>query len=251
MATQASLTPASSSVLCSRLVCRWRSPISDRRYRVRSRSSRISRGGTKLPRSRPCSSSWHSHWASVMSVLRPGRFLTCLRVAQQQLEIILQHVVHGLPVHAGGLHRHVRDAHLLEPVAQGQQLGGHRRVPVTREEKHSTPSLLRGWLPIARSRIRPPSPSSSGGASAVGPPTQPARGWCCGPTPSQPLPHRCRSRLRGGDRGRRQAGRDARGSCLRGAPFMTMASSGWPSGTCATRSTCCGTRSGRAPRLSG
>src|SRR6266511_3520846 len=34
-------------------------------------------GGTKLPRSSPCSNSSHSHAASPTSVLRPGRIFTC------------------------------------------------------------------------------------------------------------------------------------------------------------------------------
>jgi hypothetical protein len=40
---------------------------------VNWRSARIGFGGTKLARSSPCSSSWHSHCASPMSVLRPGQ----------------------------------------------------------------------------------------------------------------------------------------------------------------------------------
>src|SRR5262249_34861988 len=59
------------------LASRWRSLISVLRYRVRSRSSRIGFGGTKLLRNSPCSSSWHNHCASEASVLRPGTFLTC------------------------------------------------------------------------------------------------------------------------------------------------------------------------------
>ena len=77
MATQSSLIPVSSSALCSRLASRWRSAICVLRYRVSVRSCRCGLGGTKLPRNSPASISWHSHCASVMSVLRPGTCLTC------------------------------------------------------------------------------------------------------------------------------------------------------------------------------
>ena len=53
----------------------WK-PVWDVRYRVKSRSSRITRGGTKWPRNRPCSSSSASHAASA-TVLRPGTIFTC------------------------------------------------------------------------------------------------------------------------------------------------------------------------------
>src|SRR3990172_251619 len=47
------------------------------RYRVRSRSSRISGGGTKLGCKRPCSSNCAIHAQSETSVFRPGTFLMC------------------------------------------------------------------------------------------------------------------------------------------------------------------------------
>ena len=43
------------------------------------------------------------------------------RVDQQALELVLEDRPHRLPVHAGGLHRHVRDAMRRQPVAQRQQ----------------------------------------------------------------------------------------------------------------------------------
>ena len=52
-----------------------------------------------------------------------------LGVDQQQLEIVVEHVIDRLPVHAAGLHRHMRDPQLLEPVPQRQQISGHRRIP--------------------------------------------------------------------------------------------------------------------------
>ena len=75
-ATQSSLMPVSSRILCSRLASRWRSAICVLRYLVRFRSARIGLGGTKLARSSPASSSCANHAASDTSVLRPGTCLT-------------------------------------------------------------------------------------------------------------------------------------------------------------------------------
>src|SRR4051812_28482752 len=76
-ATESSLIPASSRVFW----IRWHSDVcactSRLRYRVRSRNCRIAAGGTKLPRSRPCSSSSANHSASSTSLLRPGTIFTC------------------------------------------------------------------------------------------------------------------------------------------------------------------------------
>jgi hypothetical protein len=47
----------------------------------------MSLGGTKLPRSRPHSSSWASHSASATSVLRSGRFFTCLAFANSSSKL--------------------------------------------------------------------------------------------------------------------------------------------------------------------
>ena len=66
----------SSRILCSRSASRERSSICALRYRVRFRSVRIGLGGTKLAFNSPASSSWHSHCASLTSVLRPGTALT-------------------------------------------------------------------------------------------------------------------------------------------------------------------------------
>jgi hypothetical protein len=59
--------------------------------------------------------------------LAPGHVLDVLGVDQRELEVILEQVVDGLPVDAGGLHRHVRDAEAREPVAQREQICRHRR----------------------------------------------------------------------------------------------------------------------------
>ena len=99
------------------------------RYRVRSRSRAISTGGTKLPRSRPHSNSCASHDASDTSVLRPGTFLTCSRVHQQQLEAgcVLEHMPDRLPIRPGRFHRHLGDPLLDEPVPKLNQTIGERR----------------------------------------------------------------------------------------------------------------------------
>jgi hypothetical protein len=83
LATHASLIPASSRTLCSRCASRVRSWTSALRYRVRSRSSRIGLGGTKLGRTRPCSTSWQIHTESATSVFRPGTFLRCWAFSSQ------------------------------------------------------------------------------------------------------------------------------------------------------------------------
>jgi hypothetical protein len=43
------------------------------------------------------------------------------RVAQGELDVVFQDVPNRLPVDAGGLHRHVRDAMSGQPVTQSQQ----------------------------------------------------------------------------------------------------------------------------------
>ena len=98
-----------------------RSLICALRYRVRFRSVRIGLGGTKLAFNSPASNSWHSHCASLMSVLRPGTCFTAPGVDEHQLEAILEHRPHRLPIHAGGLHRDLLDPERLQPVAQRQQ----------------------------------------------------------------------------------------------------------------------------------
>ena len=67
--TEDSLIRAPSRSFSSRCHSRVRSRTSCSRVRVRSRSARISGGGTKLGRSSPISASRAIHWASSRSVL--------------------------------------------------------------------------------------------------------------------------------------------------------------------------------------
>ena len=71
-ATLVSLIPASWSTFSKRWIVRVRSLLCALRSRVRSRSRRISGGGTKLGRTSPCCTSWQIHSESLTSVLRPG-----------------------------------------------------------------------------------------------------------------------------------------------------------------------------------
>ena len=82
-ATDDSLMPASWSILSRRWASRVRSSIWALRYRVRLRSSRIGRGGTKLGRTSPCSVIWQIHSASFTSVLRPGTLRRCRALSSQ------------------------------------------------------------------------------------------------------------------------------------------------------------------------
>src|SRR5437764_1314693 len=110
-ATEVILIPASCRVFSRRCISWARASIWVLRYRVSSRSSRISGGGTKEGRTIPWAATSASHSASDRSVFRPGTFFTCwaymLGVAQPQLrKDALQGVVDTLPVHPGGLHAH-------------------------------------------------------------------------------------------------------------------------------------------------
>ena len=118
VATQPSLIPVSSRILCSRAASRWRSLICALRYRVRLRSVRIGLGGTRLARNSPASSSWQSHCASFTSVLRPGTCLTWRALTSISSKRSSRIAQHRLPVHAGRFHRDLLDSERLEPVAQ-------------------------------------------------------------------------------------------------------------------------------------
>jgi hypothetical protein len=66
----------------------------------------------------------------VLNVRLPARHvLHVLRVADDQLEPAgrLQHRVHGLPVDARALHRHVGHAFLAQPLREAEQLARERR----------------------------------------------------------------------------------------------------------------------------
>src|SRR6266511_2208479 len=71
-ATEVSLIPASCMTFSNRWIARVRSCVIAVRSRVTSRKSRTGAGGTKLGRTRPCSTSWAIHTESATSVLRPG-----------------------------------------------------------------------------------------------------------------------------------------------------------------------------------
>ena len=81
LATRVSFTFASSSVFCRRRVCRAISRTSCLRVRVRSRSSWIGAGGTKLPGISPCANRSAIQVASFRSLLRPGTFRMCCALA--------------------------------------------------------------------------------------------------------------------------------------------------------------------------
>src|SRR5438093_12394943 len=128
-ATDASLMLQSSSTFWIRLVTVARCCTKRRRFRVRSRSSRCGRAGTKLGRNRPHCSSCAIHCASLTSVLRPGTFLRCWRVHQPDLQVAFENIVDRLPKHAGRLHGYMGHACLLEPVQQLEQIGRHGTEP--------------------------------------------------------------------------------------------------------------------------
>jgi hypothetical protein len=71
----------SSSTFSIRLVCWMTSRASCLRVRVRSRTSWIGAGGTKLPRTSPCARRSESHVASLTSDFRPGTLRTCCALA--------------------------------------------------------------------------------------------------------------------------------------------------------------------------
>jgi hypothetical protein len=75
--TPASLMPALSSSLSLRLRSAARVPTNALRWRISSRSTRTSGGGTKLARTSPCRTRSAIHSASFTSVLRPGTLRMC------------------------------------------------------------------------------------------------------------------------------------------------------------------------------
>jgi hypothetical protein len=81
LTTLANLMLAVSSTFSRRLRSADRLSTSLRRYRVKSRSSRMGLGGTKLARSRPWQTKSAIHSASFTSVLRPGTFFTYYALA--------------------------------------------------------------------------------------------------------------------------------------------------------------------------
>ena len=120
VATQSSLMPVSSRILCSRLASRWRSSICALAVarQVAQRADRLGRheAGAQQP--------------GLQQLAQPGRvgdvglaardLLDVAGVDEQALELVLEDRPHRLPVDAGGLHRHLRHAVRLQPVAQRQ-----------------------------------------------------------------------------------------------------------------------------------
>ena len=58
--------------------------------------------------------------------LATGNVLHVRGVGQHQFEVAFQHMPHGFPVHAGGLHGDVFDAKGFEPIGQRQKTRGGR-----------------------------------------------------------------------------------------------------------------------------
>src|SRR5215469_12176128 len=124
VATLESLMPASCNTLWSRLAARLRSSVKLLRYRVRSRSSRIGAGWTKAAAQEPvleqlCQPRTVGHVG-----LAPRDLFELGGVDQEQLEVVLQHVVDRFPVDPGRIHCHVGHPLLAQPVAQCQQFTG-------------------------------------------------------------------------------------------------------------------------------
>src|ERR1700726_3203774 len=93
-----SFTLASCRILSTRLRSLVPTPIIFRRRRVKSRSSRKPRGGTKLGRIMACRSRCASHQLSFLSVLCPFRFFNLLRVGQVHPNTVFQHIEYRLPI---------------------------------------------------------------------------------------------------------------------------------------------------------
>src|SRR5881397_2541575 len=81
------LTLASSNTFWTRFRSAAPSPTNVRRRRVKSRSSRISRGGMKLPCTNPCRSKLASHRLSFGSVFLPRSAFTCSGLAKMILRL--------------------------------------------------------------------------------------------------------------------------------------------------------------------
>ena len=116
-----SLIPASWSTFSTRWIARVRSLICALRSRVRSRSRRISGGGTKLGRTRPCCDQLADPLRVLDVGLAPGDVAQVLSIQQPALEAILKHLEHRLPIHAGGLHPDQRDRERRQPLRQLQE----------------------------------------------------------------------------------------------------------------------------------
>ena len=110
--TESSLMLASSSVFWIRWIWLVCSRVSCLRARSSERSSWVVWSGTKSRPDQPAGQQiGDPHVASFTSVFRPGTFLMCAGIGDDQLECaVAQDVPDRLPVDAGRLHRHVRAA---------------------------------------------------------------------------------------------------------------------------------------------
>lgn len=120
-ATQPSLIPVSSRILCSRATSRERSWICVLRYRVRFLSVRIRLGRHEAGLQQPGLEQLAEPLRILDVGLATGNRLDMTSVDERQLEVILEDRPHRLPVDAGSLHRNLLDSERLEPVPQCQQ----------------------------------------------------------------------------------------------------------------------------------
>src|SRR5438046_7061918 len=91
---------------------------------VRSRRSRISNRGMKLPRSSPCLQKFRDPLTVLRVRLASGNRLDVLGVCQNNLKMTFENVPHRLPINARGFHRHVLNAKLVQPHDQLSKLAG-------------------------------------------------------------------------------------------------------------------------------
>src|SRR5687768_17477753 len=122
VATLDNLMLAVSSSLSVRLRSAARVSARVRRWRRRSRSSRITGGGPKLGLTRPWRTRSAIHSASVTSVWHR---LDVVGIGNDHGEEPFEDGVDRLPIDAGALHPDMRHAQLPQPVAQGLEVGGH------------------------------------------------------------------------------------------------------------------------------
>src|SRR4051812_30432803 len=117
--------PASCRTFSSRWIERARSLIFALRSRVRSRSRRISGGGTKLGRTSPCWTSWQIHSESLTSVLRPGTLRKWCALSSQHSKRSSS-ACKTVFQYAGRFHPDQRDPELRQPGAERRQPGERR-----------------------------------------------------------------------------------------------------------------------------
>ena len=142
---------ASSRIFCRRCVCRPISRTSCFRVRVRSRSSWMGRGGTKLPRIKPMRQQIRQPLRVIDVALAARHILDVLGVGQRQLELALEQMPDGLPVDARRFHGDVGDLVARQPVRQFQQAarrGRHRQTLIA--NRHGPPRCARRRRPAAR-----------------------------------------------------------------------------------------------------